>query len=475
MKAQQYEPVNDLYHQYENYKDASFTQRRFGYAQFSRALHRLQALPGVKCDSLGASVEGRTIYGIKIGAGALKVMLWSQMHGDEPTATMAIFDLLNFLTADDNNNQLRRKILDSISLLILPGVNPDGMEKDRRRNALEIDINRDAVRLESPESNILMNAFLEFKPDVAFNLHDQSPRYTAGVTHRTAVLSLLAPAFNYEKERSPNRDRAMQVCAHINNVLSAFIPGHIAKYTDDFEPRAFGDNFQKLGAATVLIESGGWKNDPEKQFIRKMNFLAFVSSLFALAENRISRINLEDYDKIPFNEKYLFDVLLRKLTYTKNDTIFTTDVAFNLNESFVPGRAGYKVTSTIEDAGDLSTFYGNLDYDLSGFQIEAGKIYPEVFNTVEDVSGLSYDTLYRKGYIYIMVKESPEGNSAVIPPVIIAPQDFDKKERKNYLIIGNAANFIITRDKQVRYVVVNGSLYDTRLNSGEIRSGLLIK
>ena len=55
----------------------------------------------------------------------------------------------------------------------------------------------------------------------------------------------------------------------MEKVLSDFIPGHIGRYSDDYEPRAFGDNFQTWGTSTILIETGGWKGDPEKQFLRK--------------------------------------------------------------------------------------------------------------------------------------------------------------------------------------------------------------
>lgn len=474
MKAQHYEPVFDLYHQYENYRNTAFSQPRFSFAHFSRELESLKGKPGLEIDSSGASVEGRAIYKVRIGTGPVRVMMWSQMHGDEPTATMALFDFLNFLTANDNFNPVREKILSGISLLIIPVVNPDGMERYKRRNAVEIDINRDALRLESPEAALLMNSFLEFKPDVSFNLHDQMPRYTAGFTHRSAVISLLAPSFNYEKELSPNRVRAMQICAHINNVLSYFVPGHIARYTDEFEPRAFGDNFQKLGSATVLIESGGWKNDPDKMYIRRLNFLAYVSALLSLAENRTEKIPLTDYKKIPINQKFLFDTLLRGLTVTVNDSFFKADIGINYNELPANGNYGIKITSTIEDAGDLSVFYGYTDYNMEGFSAEAGKIYPAYFENIEQAKQIDFDSLFSKGYIYFMLKEKPEKAANFIPPAIFTPADFDKLERKNYLKIGNAANFIITRDKQVRFVIINGSLYDTRLRSGKIRSGLII-
>src|SRR5690606_10209385 len=100
----------------------------------------------------------RSIQMLKAGKGSTGVLLWSQMHGDEPTATMAIFDILNFLEArNDGLDALRNRILEKTTLYFLPMLNPDGAEKYERRNAQGIDLNRDAAYLQAPESNILKN------------------------------------------------------------------------------------------------------------------------------------------------------------------------------------------------------------------------------------------------------------------------------------------------------------------------------
>ena len=44
----------------------------------------------------------------------------------------------------------------------------------------------------------------------------------------------------------------------------------MGRYSDEFEPRAFGDNIQKWGTNTILIESGGIFGDEEKQYLRKL-------------------------------------------------------------------------------------------------------------------------------------------------------------------------------------------------------------
>ena len=54
-------------------------------------------VPGFDVSKVGESFEGREIHLIRIGSGSDKILLWSQMHGDEPSATPALFDMLHYL------------------------------------------------------------------------------------------------------------------------------------------------------------------------------------------------------------------------------------------------------------------------------------------------------------------------------------------------------------------------------------------
>ena len=45
---------------------------------------------------IGKSVQGRAIHQVKIGTGTTKILMWSQMHGNEPTTTKGLFDFFNF-------------------------------------------------------------------------------------------------------------------------------------------------------------------------------------------------------------------------------------------------------------------------------------------------------------------------------------------------------------------------------------------
>ncbi len=97
----------------------------------------------------GRSVEGRPIYAVRFGHGPMRVLLWSQMHGDEPTATMAIADIFTFLAA--SSDPLVERLDSRLTVVFVPMLNPDGAERFQRRNVMGIDINRDARELVTPE------------------------------------------------------------------------------------------------------------------------------------------------------------------------------------------------------------------------------------------------------------------------------------------------------------------------------------
>src|ERR1041384_4494035 len=59
-------------------------------------LEQLKKL-GLKVTQVGFSNQTREIYQMEFGTGKTRVFLWSQMHGDEPTATSALIDMFAWL------------------------------------------------------------------------------------------------------------------------------------------------------------------------------------------------------------------------------------------------------------------------------------------------------------------------------------------------------------------------------------------
>jgi len=223
---------------YDNYKESTITNRRFKHQDIVPLIKKRKSNPIFETSVLGQSVKGRDIYLVKMGNGPTKVLLWSQMHGDEPTATMAMMDIFNFFANEkDKFGRFKNNLLNELTLYFVPLLNPDGAELYQRRNAMDIDLNRDALRTSTPEGKILKKIRDQTDADFGFNLHDQSIYYSAGLSPSPATISFLAPAFNYEKEINETRKRAMQLIVRMNEVIQERLPEHVAKYSDNFEPR----------------------------------------------------------------------------------------------------------------------------------------------------------------------------------------------------------------------------------------------
>jgi Zinc carboxypeptidase len=352
-----------LFDTYINYLEPSLQKRRFKHQDIGGLIN---ALPFEK-EIVGLSFEEREIYKIKVGQGERKILLWSQMHGNEATATMAIFDILNFLKPQNDEFQdFRNEILNKLDLHFVPMLNPDGAERFIRRTAQGIDMNRDAVALQCPESKILKSLVFDLEPEFSFNLHDQNIRYSAGISSEQATISFLATAYNQETEWNEVRTKSRQVISAMNEVLKNFIPRNIGRFSDEYEPRAFGDNIQKWGSSLILIESGGYKHDTEKQFIRKLNFVSILSAFDAIINEDYRKYTLLDYQQIPQNEKYLFDLKIINAKIKLGETVFDVDLGVNFEEKNILGASEFTHKSVIEDMGDLSVFWGIDTLDAYG-------------------------------------------------------------------------------------------------------------
>jgi hypothetical protein len=441
--------TSKLYETYEEYKESSLSERRIKHRQIQPLIQKFKANPKFEVQKVGESIEGRELSLISIGTGEINVFLWSQMHGNEPTATQAIFDILNFLDSSDFAEE-KREILSKLKLHFLPMVNPDGAEVYQRRNALGIDINRDALRLQSPEGRILKRVRDSLDADFGFNLHDQSTYYNAELTDKPATISYLATAFNYEKDINEVRADAMKVIVYMNRIIQNYAPGQVGRYGDDFEPRAFGDNIAKWGTSLILIESGGYTNDPEKQEIRKLNYVSILSALYTIANGSYKNIPVEDYEKIPHNDRKLFDLKIENVTYQLLGNDYILDLGIFRNEIDLKGHNDFYYKSVVDDQGDLSTFYGYETFDATGYTI----VPPKAASMGNQQNPKN---LLQQGIAYVKTV-LPDTGFSVDEPVHKANLTFKLGSFK--LQPGVNPTFFLEKEGKITHAVINGFLLD---------------
>ncbi|TDQ31404.1 M14 family zinc carboxypeptidase [Zeaxanthinibacter enoshimensis] len=454
-EAQTINITDTLYATYGNYQESSIRKRRIKHQDIQPLIDQYRGKEGYEITKVGTSIEGRPLHLISLGNGSTDVFLWSQMHGDEPTATQAIFDILNFFDSKDFSGE-KKAMLDELRIHFLPMLNPDGAEVFQRRNTLGIDINRDALRLQSPEGRTLKRVRDSLEADFGFNLHDQSIYYNAERTPKPATISYLAPAFNYEKDINQVRADAMRVIVFMNDIIQKYAPGQVGRYNDDFEPRAFGDNIQKWGTSTILIESGGFPGDTEKQEIRKLNYVSILSAIYTIATGQYKDIPIEAYENIPENDRKLFDLKLEGLSYNLLGNEYTLDLGIQRTEIDNSAHSDFWNRSTIADQGDLSTFYGYQVLDASGYTAVPGKIYPKTLNSLEAIKGLDLLQVLKDGYLYVRVADLAKSNKFVQYPINVLSTNYKIPEFR--LTVDSNPNFLLQKNGINEYAVVNGFL-----------------
>ncbi|MHC1702588.1 MAG: M14 family zinc carboxypeptidase [Tenuifilaceae bacterium] len=131
----------------------------------------------VAVDSIGKSVEGRNLYAIKFSSSEfgkdkskIKILFLAQQHGNEQSGKEGSLLLAKELVKLEN-----RYLFDKIDIAIIPSMNPDGSEINKRRNANKVDLNRSHLILTEPELIALHNFFDKFVFEVTMDVHEYHP------------------------------------------------------------------------------------------------------------------------------------------------------------------------------------------------------------------------------------------------------------------------------------------------------------
>jgi len=350
----------------DQHRNPAITERRLTHEQFWSAVAPSLRSARLREELIGRSMLGREIRAVSFGGGPTRVLLWSQMHGDETTATMALADLFRFF-AEAGDSPMRDRIARELTVVFVPMLNPDGAELFQRHNAAGIDVNRDARGLSTPEARALKSIRDRLNPHFGFNLHDQNARTRAGRDGPPSGIALLPPAHDEAKSYNDVRARARKVAATLALAFAHEIPGRVAKYDDTFNPRAFGDLMQQWGTSTVLIESGALPDDPQKQRLRALNAAAILVVLDAIATGEYARADPAAYESLPFNAGGAFDLLVRGATLVLSDPhSLVADVAINYDDAVA------KTGGRVREVGDLSDIVALDTLDGAGLFLHAG-------------------------------------------------------------------------------------------------------
>ena len=288
-----------------------------GYDEVMRLVDRAAARSEhVHVTSFGATVEGRPLPLVVVGdvpdarpasvMAADRVRIWIQanIHGGEVCGKEALLMLLRDLVTGAHEDWLS-----SLILLLAPIYNADGNERmalenrpyqlgpvggmGTRRNAQGLDLNRDHMKLESPEARALVGAYRDYDPHVVIDLHT-----TNGTQH--AYHLTYAPPLHpntYPAIDALLRDEwlpAVSDAVRGNDGWDFYHYGNVPRVvgaepswrTFDHRPR-FNNNYVGLRNRIALI-SEAYAYAPFEE--RVAATLRFVEESLAFAHDRAGRI-----------------------------------------------------------------------------------------------------------------------------------------------------------------------------------------
>ena len=100
------------------------------------------------------------------------VLVVASQHGNEQSGKEAALRLVRDLALGELKPLLRK-----LNFLVIPQANPYGNSVDRRQNEQDLDLNRDHVKLEAPETRAIHAVFRAWMPEVTLDVHEKGDDY----------------------------------------------------------------------------------------------------------------------------------------------------------------------------------------------------------------------------------------------------------------------------------------------------------
>lgn len=309
------------------------TPERTGFAQTSTHAEVLAFLDSVKgprvvVRNFGKSGEGKPLPvaivsnppcdpdGI-VFDGRIRVLIVANIHGGEVEGKEAAQALLRECAAGAHDDWLK-----DLVLLVVPNFNPDGNDRidkknrveqngpdggvGRRENAAGLDLNRDFVKLETPEAQALVALMNRFDPHALLDLHT-----TNGSFHGYHVTYATSQAPNLPAEVAKFGD-------------GVWVPGIVAGLAKNHGFRAFPyGNVERLAGEQV------WASFDHRP--------RFLTNYYGL-RGRLSLL-CEAYSYLPFERRIA--VTRAFVAEAMKGLIANGDVVRKLTQAEQPTRFGY--------------------------------------------------------------------------------------------------------------------------------------
>ncbi|GIZ41622.1 hypothetical protein CKM354_000492100 [Cercospora kikuchii] len=170
----------------------------------------------------------------------LKVYIQAAIHGNEPGADSGALALLGKLDANQNYTA---SLLEKMDILILPRYNVDGVSYFQRELAVNLDPNRDHIKLDRKQTREIKQVFSDYNPHIAIDLHEFTAPTVYGGDYQHGNDALIAGGIHLNIHSS--------IRSYLNDVLIPTIGDRLEGYGLRWGPYVTGSSNTTSGSKIV--------------------------------------------------------------------------------------------------------------------------------------------------------------------------------------------------------------------------------
>lgn len=415
-------------------------------------------------------------------------LLFASQHGNEQSGKEAALALIRDLAVGE-----LQPLLERLNVLVIPQVNPYGNRVDQRHNEQDLDLNRDHLKLEAPESEAVHRVFRAWMPEVTVDAHEKGDDYyrasfgcvsNPNVAPRLQTYSrqvLLAEVADELAERDiAYHEYLVRQPMGVESAAGAAIPEAAERGRETmlrYSTTDLNDGRNSLGIYQTLSfifegasrhdletlgERTGWQRAAHRALLSAVarhaeEIVAMVGAARRELRQRARRVTAEDRVHL-------------RMEYARSESEPT--LAIRRFEPAEPGILGVlrqdRSAGAALDRDDLAPYPYPADVRLVDEVVE--NWFPAVLPTVSVVRPLGYivpaehrqvvDTLLRQGIeveVFVRAAETPVETyrvTRVVPSALdyIAPSEIEVEARTQALPIA-AGSFFVPTDQPAASLV----------------------
>lgn len=325
---------------------------------------------------LGKSVENRYLYAMKFSnsefgkdESKIRVLIFAQQHGNEQSGKDGALLLARSLLEPEH-----KYLFDKMDIALVPQMNPDGSEKNKRRNGNDMDLNRNHLILTEPETIALHKLFDKYLFEVSMDVHEYAPY---GETWKNY-------GYRFNNDEEVGTTTNINISEGIRNLQKKDYLSFIKKYFND------------RGFSYFEYSPGG---PPEVDYIRHSTFdindgrqsLGILNTFSFIQEGLNDKDNFTDNIKHRAEGQMTGMMGLLEFSHNQKDEI--KNLVSKERENLIIGKVDSKVAIQLDHFPDGSKL------ELPLFSYYSNNDTVVIVNDYRPIVKSIYDVTRPKGYL----------------------------------------------------------------------------